>query len=277
MRNEINTGNQKYYWNNRADLGLGIRYTIESKVSITGFAEYLAGYYMQTNSVQIHINGMYNQLDSIDNVIRNLNTISVKSHYGLKQNLDSLFDLNTSSLTQTRDSLKNALRAVEDAPNGVISEIRGGMTFWNGWGQEYTGSSPMHFWGNMYSELVGTILKKKTGSVLDSTRKDVLLMNTVLYVKPEIGISTKQTVVGSLVLSLDADYGVDIMGDAENNRLLAGAVLHYIPFKSIYMDINAGYFAGTYFRRSQNSEPLPKKGIFATFKTGFSFWYGLGL
>lgn len=273
---KINTGDQKYYWNNRADLGLGMRGTIGSKVSITGFAEYLAGYYMQTSNVQNRINRMYDQIDSIDYVMNSLNNIVIKSHFGLEQNMDSLFALIDSSLVHTRDSLRNVLREAEESPNGIISEVRGGLTIWKGWGQEYSGYSPLHVWGNIYSELVGSILKKKVMSDLDSTRKDVLIMNTVLYVNPEIGISTKQTVVGSLILSLGVDYWLDAMGDQENNRLLTGAILHYIPFKSLSLDINAGYFAGIYFNRQPDDELPPNDGIFTTFRAGFSFWYGLG-
>lgn len=284
---KISLGNQEYYWNNRTDLGLGVRINFKSFLFATCFAEILGGYYMQSNSVQRNILSMYNSIDSVNTSINNIETIEKLAFYGIKVNSDSLSKIEN-SLKMSRDTLYQKLSDLEASPNGFISEYRGGLTFWRGWGQDNSNAPPFHFWGNFYGELVGSILKKKIGSdripkseqekdsLFLSPRKDTIILNGTLYLNPEIGITTNHSVLGSLILSLAANFWLDALGDWETNRLIAGPVIHYIPFKSVSLDINAGYYAGIYINRNL-SEPKPQNGLFSTFRAGFSFWYGLGI
>ncbi len=284
---KISLGNQEYYWNNRTDLGIGIRVIYNSFLSITSFVEVLGGYYMQSNSIQKDVLSMYNSIDSINGSIDKIENISKLAYYGLKVNSDSLFKIEN-NLKMSRDTLYQKLSDLEASPNGFISEYRGGLTFWKGWGQDYSVAPSFHFWGNIYGELVGSILRKKIGSdripkseqEKDSLflfpRRDTLILNGSLYLNPEIGITANHAVLGSFVLSLSVNFWLDALGDWETNRLIAGPVIHYIPFKSISLDINAGYYAGIYLN-TKSSEPKPQNGIFSTFRAGFSFWYGLGI
>jgi hypothetical protein len=282
---DITSGNPDYFWSNRANVGAGFRLVNNRFATIIGFGEFLAGQYFKTRAeVQKSSNSVLlkNEIDSLVNLITVYENAQRYNQHGAKPNYDSIFKLSFRQLQSLRDSLKRVDSLTNSStksftPGGLIYELRYGLVVSKQWGEEYDGSAPIHFWGDFYSEAVGTLLKRKTYDAVTEELKDTTFPCGVLYVHPAIGIATRQTPLGSFILTLDAHYWIDTEGYWDQNCLMFGPAFHYRPFKTISMDINGGYLFGTYIKRKITEDPKPVKGIFKTVRLNLSFWYGAGL
>lgn len=187
-----------FYWNNRADAGVGARVTLMKKVSLIAFGEIIGGQYLRLSSGALGFEGMQARIDenrtAIDQAQKQFQAMykdifqaALLGDDALNRQviarLDTTGNAHLASLAQldeyltgletARDSLQQVMDSVGLVPAGALTEYRAGLVFWHGWGQEAAEGSgdadggtaarvrfPLRFWGEIYSDWIFSSLSR---------------------------------------------------------------------------------------------------------------------
>ena len=293
---------REFFWNNRAEGGIGLRVPILRKFSVTAFAEATWGRYLSLASGAQSLEGAQARLDAAQ---RNFQAIykAVFQANVLEdpafdretlKNLDTLGDAQLAALVRASDQI-DSLRAVQDSigrvPAGPVTEYKLGLVFWHGWGGApeaagRPGSSawfafPFRPWGEVYADCIGSALERhvrtRPESGGDHADSVVHIRNLILYANPSVGYLVMEGKAGSLAAFAGAYAWFDTHRDWWNNRAMAGPGLRYQPFRDIDLSIKAEYLWGRYYGRERGDDPNPYAPGFTDTRVTASFWHGLGL
>lgn len=304
---------QNYYWNNRADGGLGARIPLLKKLSLSLFGEIVSGQYLHLSTGTLtldHLQGrieqnrgvidaaqkefqaMYQEIfkanlldDNTFNrqTLRNLDTagsVHLKTLVKLNAQLDSL--------ETAKDSLVQVMDSVALVPAGSILEYRGGLLFWYGWGttseeEKKNGpwiSFPFRFWGDIYSDCIFSSMSRHVltrGGGVNYHDSLAIFRNLIYYANPNVGLMIAEGKIGSIAAYAAAYVTFDSHKDWWNNVALIGPGIRYVPFQHLDFILKGEYLAGRYYGRQRKDELLPYPRYFRDLRVTASCWYGLGV
>ncbi|MBW8886793.1 MAG: hypothetical protein JF616_03450 [Fibrobacteres bacterium] len=306
-----------FYWNNRADGGVGARISLLRKVSLIAFAEGTWGRYLSVSRGAVPLDRMQGRIgrlaDSVDAMqvwfhdhmydsIFNANSNALgggnpsqdrKALELAEQQGDTLarallrLHLQADSLETAKDSLRQAMDSIALIPAGEASEFKVGLVFWHGWGapdEDATPaawlSAPMRFWGDVYADCIYSSLSRHVLSRrADGEYHDstARFRNLILYANPSLGFVVLEGKLGSMVAYAGGYAWFDTHKDWWNNLAMAGPGLRYIPFRRIDLSVKAEWMWGGYYGRERVQEPNPYGKTFSDTRVTASFWHGLGL
>lgn len=302
-----------FYWNNRADAGIGIRVPLLRKVSLTAFAEAAWGRYLSLASgalplerLQVRVErnraaidaaqksfqALYKEVfkaavledPAVDRAtIKYLDTAG-NSHLQALARLDAQLD----SLETSKDSLGQAMDSVGLVPAGEVAEYKAGLVFWHGWGRPADDADPpsrwfafpIRPWGEVYADCVYSSLSRHVrargagGEYRDSVAR---FSNLIAYANPAAGLLVMEGRAGSLAALVSAYLWFDTRGDWWNNRAMAGPGLRYQPLRDIDLAIKAEWMFGRYYGRERAQDPNPYAKGFSDARLTAGFWHGLGI
>lgn len=304
-----------FFWNNRADVGVGARVHLLDRVSLILFGEAVAGHYFRTEpgvfaaggiqmgiernraaleSTRKEFQAVYARILEMDPFFITPDDPKYEKQWKDLKNLaqgtlDSLTRLDNSidALEAVHDSLMGALDTQALLPSGPLWEYRGGLVFWHGWGQRVEGGNarpafafPLRFWGEVYSDCIYSALRRHVQSRnSQGTLADSVahLDNLIAYANPDAGVVLMEGPAGDVAVYATAYLWLDTHADWWNNRAMAGPGLRYKPFGSLDLAFTGEYLFGRYYGRERNEDPNPHGQAFQDLRLSLSFWYGLGL
>jgi hypothetical protein len=300
-----------FFWNNRADAGLGMRMPLLRALSLTLFAEGTWGHYLNLASGALPMDRLQARIDNnrtaidlaqkqfqaiyqtvfqanlmedtaIDRAsLKKLDTLGnaqLKTLQGLNAKLDSL--------QTSKDSLRQAMDSIALVPAGEVTEFKIGLVFWHGWGGPDEGrpiawfAFPFRPWGDIYADCIGSSLERHVksrqlnGEYADSA---VHIRNVILYANPSVGWMMMDGRIGSLAAYATAYAWYDIHRDWWNNLAMGGPGVRYQPFRGIDLSIKAEYLWGRYYGRERKEDPNPYARVVSDTRVTASFWHGLGM
>lgn len=299
---------REFYWNNRADAGLGARIPLLRKVALSAFAEATWGHYLSLSSStqaaerlqgliennRVAIAKAYDQALAFGGPIALANALKDRQiDRSTLEGLDTLADqvLKTledqlDTLETTRDSLYDVMDALALVPAGSVNEYKAGLVFWNGWGSPGSDGPaaswmafPFRPWGDVYADCIASSLERHVRArhgtaYIDST---VHIRNIVLYANPSVGWVVMDGKAGALAAFASAYAWLDTRGDWWNNRAMGGLGLRYQPFAELDFAIKGEYLAGGFYGRERKSDPNPYGRTFTDTRVTAGFWHGLGI
>lgn len=300
-----------FFWNNRADAGLGVRLPLLREVSLTAFAEATWGRYLSLASGAVPMDRLQARIESnraaIDaaqkgfqsmyKAIFNANLLEDPSfdRQTLKQldtlgnaQLASLARLNgqLDSLETAKDSLRQIMDSIGLVPTGEVVEYKAGLVYWQGWGGPDDGPAaswfafPLRPWGDLYADAIASSLERHVSARrADGEYGDSLvrIRNIILYVNPSLGWMVMDGKAGSLAAYATVYAWYDTHRDWWNNLAMGGPGLRYQPFRQIDLSVKAEYLWGRYYGRERKGDPNPYAAAFADTRLTASFWHGLGM
>lgn len=300
-----------FFWNNRADGGLGIRIALLRKVSLTAFAEATWGHYLSLASGAVPMNRLQARIESnrtaIDDAQKDFQAM-YKAVFNANiledpafdretlKRLDTLGNVQSAALVRlnakldTLETAKDSLGQVMDSlaliPAGSVVEYKAGLVFWQGWGgpQETPPASwfafPFRPWGDVYADCIASALDRHVlsrqigGEYADSVAH---IRNIILYANPALGWMVLDGRAGSVAAYATVYTWFDTHRDWWNNLAMGGGGMRYQPFREIDLSIKAEYLLGRYYGRERKSDPNPYARAFADTRVTASFWHGLGI
>lgn len=306
-----------FYWNNRADGGIGARISLLRKVSLIAFAEGTWGRYLSVSRGAVPLDRMQGRIgrlaDSVDAMqvwfhdhmydsIFNANSNALggsnpsqdrKALELAEQQGDTLarallrLHLQADSLETAKDSLRQAMDSIALIPAGEASEFKLGLVFWHGWGAPDEDakpaawlSAPMRFWGDVYADCIYSSLSRQVlsrGADGEYHDSTARFRNLILYANPSLGFVVLEGKLGSMVAYLGGYAWFDTHKDWWNNLAMGGPGLRYMPFRRIDLAVKAEWLWGGYYGRERVQEPNPYGKTFSDTRITASFWHGLGL
>jgi hypothetical protein len=300
-----------FFWNNRADGGLGVRVPLLRKVALTAFAEATWGRYLSLASgavpmdrlqariesnraaidqVQNNFEAMYQEVfkaniltdpDSDRVALNRLETLGDKQRTALER-LNGKLD----SLQTAKDSLRQVMDSIALVPAGEVVEYKAGLVYWQGWGgpAEVLPAAwfafPLRPWGEIYADAIASSLERHVGSrrangeYADSVAH---IRNIILYANPSVGWLVMDGKIGSLTAYATAYAWFDTHRDWWNNRAMGGPGLRFQPFREIDLSVKAEYLWGRYYGRERKGDPNPYAAAYTDTRVTASFWHGLGI
>lgn len=299
-----------FFWNNRADGGLGVRLPLLRKVSLTAFAEATWGRYLSLSTGTVPMDRLQARIDNnraaIDAAQKGFQAM-YKSIFNANLVEDPAFDRQTlkqldtlgnsqlaslarlngqlDSLETAKDSLRQIMDSIALVPTGEVVEYKAGLVFWQGWGGPQDNPAswfafPLRPWGDLYADVIASSLERHVSARRanneygDST---VRIRNIILYANPSLGWMLMDGKIGSLAAYATAYAWYDTHRDWWNNLAMGGPGVRYQPFREIDLSVKAEYLWGRYYGRERKGDPNPYAASFADTRLTASFWHGLGL
>lgn len=313
LKTRLYRDQRDFFWNNRADIGVGARIPLLKKVSLQVFGEVIGGQYLRLASgtlgfegMQAHvernraaINAAEQQFQAMYKEIFQANLLKDKvidrqTLVGLETSADAhiqaLSRLNShlDSLETSQDSMSSVMDSMALIPAGTLREYRAGLIFWYGWGQntaELEGpgtrfSFPMRFWGETYSDLIFSSLSRhvRTRGGGETYKDSVARFgNLIFYVNPAAGMVVMEGLAGTLAAYATGYVWFDTHKDWWNNLAMAGPGLRYKPLGVLDLVFKAEYLFGRYYGRERAEDPNPYPRNLQDLRITGSFWYGMGI
>jgi hypothetical protein len=313
LKTRLYRDQRDFFWNNRADVGLGARIPLLKKVSLQLFGEVIGGQYLRLSSGTLGSEGMQARIEknraAINvaqgefqamykeifeaNLINDRNvdrkTISRLDTTG-NTHLATLSRLNDhlDSLETSQDSMASVMDSLALIPAGSLREYRAGLIFWYGWGQDAAGqeaprprvSFPARLWGEIYSDWIFSSLGRhvRTRGPDDIYRDSVARFNNLIfYANPAAGMMVMEGIAGSLAAYATGYVWFDTHKDWWNNLAMAGPGLRYKPLPMLDLVFKAEYLFGRYYGRERPEDPNPYDANLQDLRITGSFWYGMGI
>lgn len=313
LKTRLYRDQRDFFWNNRADVGLGARIPLLKKVSLQLFGEVIGGQYLRLSSGTMGFEGLQARIDKnrseIDRAqgefqamykeIFDANMVNDpaenrKTLIRLENSGDTHFktliamDEHLNSLETSRDSLASVMDSLALIPAGSLREYRAGLIFWYGWGQDAAErdgprprvSFPARLWGEVYSDWIFSSLGRhvRTRGEGDVYRDSVARFNNLIfYANPAAGMMVMEGIAGSLAAYATGYVWFDTHKDWWNNLAMAGPGLRYKPLPMLDLVFKAEYLFGRYYGRERAEDPNPYDPNVQDLRITGSFWYGMGI
>jgi hypothetical protein len=183
------------------------------------------------------------------------------------------------------ESAFNRLDSLMAIPEGNVNELRSGMIFWTGWGNERDAatprfSCPWRFWGDIYAEAIGLGLRRDVFTRTNDTayaRTREQYDNGFLTAAPKIGMVVAENLWGACVVYIGAHVAKDLDNEQWANWVAIAPGITWRMSGLAALNIKAELLRGRYFSSDTSVETDRYHSPITEVRINADFWYGLGM